>query len=432
MTRTPHSRPARYLLAAGLVLALAACVSTDQYPNTTFTANSEHNVIVNGLWDRILFIGMIVFVAVEALLIYTMVRYRTKPGAPAPKAVHGSHTLEMVWTAIPVLILLPIAIPTVKAIFKTQAPAPADALQVEVFGHQWWWEFRYPQYGVTTANELYLPAGKTVNFSLRTVDVLHSFWTPGLAGKRDLITNKTNHLWYTPDAKLTDGVFNGFCTEYCGASHANMRFRVYTTSQENFESWAAHQKGPAAMSPPVLAAQAAADSAARRAPARAAVLPLPVPAAAPTAGYVYPADKMPSHTIPQTPIPAGITFDEATLGSGDAAAGHALVTNPQNLGKAPCMTCHVIRGELAMITDDQAKGPNLTHMASRHTFGGGLFPTNAMNLAKWIKNAPVMKPGATMNTFGQGQYSPAMKANVTAGLSDKEIADIVAYLMTLK
>ncbi len=431
MNRSPHRRLASAFVIAVAALALAACGAQKDFPNSTFLHNSEVNTDIIALWDRILFMGTLVFIFVEVLLIVTIVKFRAKPGAPMPKQIHGNHTLEIVWTLIPVLILIPIAVPTVKTIFKTQAPAPAGALQVEVYGHQWWWEFRYPELGVVTANELYLPAGKTVNFTLRTVDVLHSFWTPQLSGKRDLITNKTNHMWYTPDAKLTEGVFNGFCTEYCGASHANMRFRVYTTTQENFDSWVNAQKGPAAGSPAALAAQAAADSAARRTPQRAAVVPIPAPAPA-ASGYVFPVEKMPAHTVPQTPIPASIQFDNALLAQGDARRGREMITNMANLGKAPCLTCHVIKGEQALVSDDVAKGPNLTHLGTRHTFAGGLFPTTPENLARWIKNAPSMKPGAIMNVFGQGEYSPMMKANVTAGLSDAEIADIVAYLLSLK
>ena len=431
MTRMSYRRLASALVIAVAGLTLAAC-GQQEYPNSTFLHNSEVNTDIIALWDRILSIGTVVFIVVEGLLIFVIIRFRARPGAPMPKQIHGSHKLEIIWTLIPVLILIPIAIPTVKTIFKTQAPAAADALQVEVYGHQWWWEFRYPQYGVTTANELYLPAGRTVNFTLRTQDVIHSFWTPGLAGKRDLISNKTNHMWYTPDAKLTESAFNGFCTEYCGTSHANMRFRVFTTTPENFESWAAHQKGPAVHSPVAMALQAAADSAARRTPNRASVVPVAAPAPAMDAGYVFPLDKMGAHTIPKTPIPARITFDDNLLAAGDAGRGHELITNMANLGKAPCMTCHLIRGEMAMLNDDNAKGPNLSHFGSRHTFGGGLFATNAANLARWIKNAQIMKPGATMNTFGIGEYSPLMKANVTAGLTDPEIADIVAYLLSLK
>lgn len=431
MTRMSYRRLASALVIAVAGLTLAAC--GQEYPNSTFLHNSEVNTDIIALWDRILFMGTLVFIFVEVLLIFVIIKFRAKPGAPMPKQIHGSHTLEIVWTLIPVMILIPIAIPTVKTIFKTQAPASADALQVEVYGHQWWWEFRYPEYGVTTANELYLPAGRTVNFTLRTVDVIHSFWAPGLSGKRDMISNKTNHMWYTPDAKLAESAFNGFCTEYCGDSHANMRFRVFTTTPENFESWAAHQRGPAAHSPVAMAAQAAADSAASRAPARASVLPVAAPAPAVNAGYVFPADKMGDHTVPKTPIPARITFDDNLLAAGDAARGHAIITNPANLGRAACLTCHVIQGENNYgITDATARGPNLTHFGSRHTFGGGLFQSNAASLARWVKNAQLMKPGTTMNTFGIGEYSPLMKDNVTVGLTDAEIADIVAYLLSLK
>ena len=137
-----------------------------------------------------------------------------------------------------------IAVPTVRTIFKTEAPAASDALQVTVTGHQWWWEFDYPQYGITTANELYLPIGRTVNFTLKTADVIHSFWIPELGGKRDLISNHTNYLWFTPDS-VGDDVFNGFCAEFCGTSHANMRFKVFTVKPDEFAAWAKHEAEPA-------------------------------------------------------------------------------------------------------------------------------------------------------------------------------------------
>src|SRR3982751_1987724 len=193
-------------LTAALALALAAC-GRDTYPNTTFLLTTEFNTASKPLWDRLLLLGTIVFVIVESLLIYTVVRFRAKPGQAAPRHVHGNTTLEILWTAIPAVILMFIAVPTVKTIFRTQAKAVANALQVEVVGHQWWWEFRYPQYTrrnaqgrldtLTTANELYLPVHRTVNFSLRTANVLHSFWIPRLGGKRDLIANHTNYLWFT-------------------------------------------------------------------------------------------------------------------------------------------------------------------------------------------------------------------------------------------
>jgi cytochrome c oxidase subunit 2 len=438
----PDKRPrqlASVLLAAAALLALVACGT--KYPNSTFDNTTDFNTDINALWNRLLLLGTIVFVLVEGLLVYTIIRYRKREGAPMPKAVHGHTALEITWTIIPALILALIAVPTVKTIFKTEAKAAAGSLEVQVIGHQWWWEFRYPQYGVVTANELYLPAGRTANFALQSRDVIHSFWAPELGGKRDLITNHTNYIWYTPRDSLVENVYNGFCTEYCGSSHANMRLRVYVVAPDKFESWAAHQKTAAAGSPaPVTAATATTPATARKpvlaaaSIAGAVAVPAPAPLAV-TEGYVFPKEKLPSHTVPNTPLPAGIAFDDALLAQGDAARGHELVTNIANLAKAPCMTCHIIKGEAPggmKLTDDQATAPNLTHFATRHTFAGGLYSADPRALARWIKNAPAMKPGSIMPTLGTGQFNPVMKMTNAAGLDDRQIADIVAYLMSLK
>ncbi len=435
-------RPRRYapaLFVAVALLALAAC--GDQYPNSTFTHLTDNNRTISALWDRLMFLGTGVFVFVEALLIFTIIKFRKRPGGPKAKQIHGHAALEITWTVIPALILVLIAVPTVQAIYTTQAKAPDGSLKVEVIGHQWWWEFRYPELGVVTANELYLPAGRTVSFQLNTRDVLHSFWTPQLGGKRDLISNRTNWMWYTPDRSLAENAYNGFCVEYCGTSHANMRFRTFVVSEDKFESWAKHQAGIAAGAPvPTAVAPAAgapvvtgAAMAGMKMPAAAAVA-----SAAPVeeaVGYTFPLDKLPAHVVPTTPMPTGestIKFDDALLASGNAVAGRELLTNMANLGKAPCLTCHVIKGEMAMVKDDQAKGPNLTHFGARHTLGGGLFSSDPATLARWIKNAPAMKPGSIMPTLGAGEYNAMIKQKLASGLDDRQIADIVAYLKSLK
>ena len=199
---TATIRPRRRLhaaLTAALALALAGC-SADKYPNTIFEPTTEFNREVLSIFHSLFFWSALVFVLVEVALIWVMWRYRRREGAPEPRHVHGNTTLEIAWTLIPAVILIVIAVPTVRAIFRTQAKAVPGALQVQVIGHQWWWEFRYPQYGITTANELYLPIGRTVNFELKTADVIHSFWIPRLGGKRDLVSNHTNYLWFTRTA----------------------------------------------------------------------------------------------------------------------------------------------------------------------------------------------------------------------------------------
>src|SRR5687768_11144190 len=130
-----------------------------------------------------------------------------------------------------------------------------------------------------------MPIGRTVNFHLKTHDVLHSFWIPGLGGKRDLVNNRTNHLWFTPDSTAPEGeAFNGFCAEYCGTSHANMRFKAFTVTTEQFASWVSHQQqGPAFSLPapgtsPAAPATSAATQPAGRATAAAPSATAPVQA----------------------------------------------------------------------------------------------------------------------------------------------------------
>ncbi|MEP6733420.1 MAG: cytochrome c oxidase subunit II, partial [bacterium] len=261
-------------LPALLAVAITAC-NNSQYPNSVFTRYTENNRDVGYLFDVLIYLGTFVFIFVEGILLWTIFRYRRRSENDRPKHVHGNTTLEILWTAIPALILAFIAVPTVRTIFKTQAKASADALFVQVIGHQWWWEFRYPQFTTTrtdgkvdtliTANELYLPIGRKVNFSLTSQDVIHSFSIPQLGGKRDLMANRTNYLWFTPDS-VSENAWNGFCAEYCGSSHANMHFKVFTVSPANFEGWAAHQQtmaafGAVASSAPAAPAPAAAPPA---------------------------------------------------------------------------------------------------------------------------------------------------------------------------
>ena len=467
----------RRLLTAALpaVAAVTFTACNASYPNSIFHSHTDFNRDVGVLWSVLIWLGTAVFIFVEAILLYAIFRFRRRSENDRPEHVHGNTTLEILWTAIPALILVIIAVPTVRTIFKTQAKAKADALQVEVIGHQWWWEFRYPQYKITTANELYLPLGRTVNFTLRSQDVIHSFWIPQLGGKRDVIPNHPNYLWFTPDS-VGEMAWNGFCAEYCGASHANMRFRAFTVTPQQFESWAAHQASPAvfgAVAPagaagaapgaapaagaagtPTDTAQGPASSAAQQAqvaagaagatgPASTVQAPnsaqvsagaanrpdgqnatTPAGATVRQAGYErFPVEKLPAHVIPTTPLPAALRYNDALVG--DAERGRALLST----GQGGCVGCHMISGNPMMMG---VIGPNLTHIGSRATIAGGLFPNDAKHMARWIKNSRAMKPGVVMPTLGKGEYDPVTKATMPMGLTDEQIADIVAYLQALK
>jgi cytochrome c oxidase subunit 2 len=184
-------------------------------------------------------IGAVVFV----ILAYVLLRFRERPGAPLPAQSHGRPWLEIAWTLGPALILLVIAVPTIQVTFRTQTQAkPPDALEIVVRGYQWWWEFAYPSLGVVTANELVLPAGRRVFFSLEGPDVIHSFWVPKLGGKRDVVPGRDNSLTMTPSAP---GEFWGQCAEFCGVSHANMGLRVVVHAPDRFDAWVSAQRAPA-------------------------------------------------------------------------------------------------------------------------------------------------------------------------------------------
>src|SRR5512143_3810708 len=400
-------------LTVGFALLLAAC--GQNHPDSIFHQRTDFNRDVDFLFKILIYAGTAVFIFVEGILVLTLVRFRRRPGQPEPKHVHGNTALEITWTVIPLLILIVIAIPTVRTIFKTQAAARSDALQVEVIGHQWWWEFRYPQYTmagangrvdtVVTANELYLPIGRTVNFTLKSKDVIHSFWVSALAGKRDVVSNHTNYLWYTPDSSGANA-WNGACVEYCGTSHANMRFKAFTVSEADFNSWVAHQQTAAQGTAPAAVPAPAPGAGVPAAPANAV-------AQVAEAGFVsFPRDKMPAYTVPQTPLPADLRYDDNALAAGNAASGEKLVSTGM------CIACHTIRGVPTMVA---TVGPNLTHVATRTTIGGGLYPNDAQHLARWVKNAPAMKPGIIMPALGLGEYDPVtLKGPVkTGGFTDQ-------------
>jgi cytochrome c oxidase subunit 2 len=429
-------RIASFGMMAVLALTLAACEQA--HPNTTFTPHSDYGRAIDFLWDRLLLLGTIVFVLVEGGLLYIVFRYRKRETDERPPQTHGNVVIEIFWTLIPAFILLFIAVPTVRTIFKTQAKAIAGALQIEVIGHQWWWEFRYPEYGIITANEIYLPTGRTVNFKLTSNDVIHSFWMPQLGGKRDVITNRTNYIWLTPDATMKPAEWNGFCAEYCGTSHAKMRFRVFTVKPDQFASWVANQQRRAEFG-------AVAPLATGAPPPGSGPRPVTIPGALPpapsmgaaiaanaanasapeSAAYTFPRNQAEfDYARPHTPVPAGMTFTRGL--TGNAHRGQ------QVFSSSACIGCHAIYGNPAAVGNI---GPNLTHFGSRSTIGAGSFPNTPAYLALWIKNARVMKPGILMPTLGANELDPILKTRVTkatGGLDDQQIADIVAYLTALK
>ena len=221
------------LLLVSFLLFSAACTPGD--PQSTFDAAGEVSRSQLNLFYIIFWAAVFVFVAVEGLLIYAVIRFRRKPGQGDPEQVHGNRRLEIAWTVAPAIVLAVIAVPTIITILDLSSPPKGESINVNVIAHQWWWEFEYPDLNIVTANELHIPVGKVVNIKLESNDVIHSFWVPKLAGKQDVVPNNINEIWLNADEP---GVYFGQCAEFCGVAHAYMRFRVIAEPQEEFDRWA--------------------------------------------------------------------------------------------------------------------------------------------------------------------------------------------------
>ncbi len=201
----------------------------------------------------VLVITGIIFAVVFTLLVYAVIRFRGRAADAGrePAQVYGSTQIELAWTIIPVLIVVVLYLATAQVIHAVQdAPEPANAVEVTVVGHQYWWEFRYPKLGIVTANELHVPVSDpghpTPTFlTLLSADTDHSFWVPELAGKTDLVPNHPNRMWIDPHRT---GIFFGQCAQYCGVQHAKMLLRVSVDSPEDFAAWVRAQQQPAIQS----------------------------------------------------------------------------------------------------------------------------------------------------------------------------------------
>jgi cytochrome c oxidase subunit 2 len=203
-----------------------------------------------------------IFFVVGTLIVYTIVKFRRKPEhdmqQQEPPQIYGSNQIEAAWTVIPILIVFVLIGVTARVVASVQnASPPKSTLKIRVIGLQWWWEVQYPDYKITTANEVHMiagPDGQVSNYiQLQSADVAHSFWIPQLAGKTDLIPNRDNYIWMDP---REPGVYVGNCAEYCGTQHANMLLRVIAQTPNDFEQWAAKEKEPAVEDPQAATAKA--------------------------------------------------------------------------------------------------------------------------------------------------------------------------------
>ena len=407
------ARRGRFVLALGGLALLTGC-------NLDFWTMKGHQstIVVDGpvaksqleVFYVTCWVTLVIFIIVGAVLAYATVKFRARSEADEhavpPEQGHGNPLIEISLIGVSVLALVVIAVPTLKAITYTHDVPPeekANAYEVNALAYQWWFKFEYPSEQIAgagqlvTANELVIPAGRPVHVNLRGMDVIHSFWVPKLAGKVDMIPNRGNFLWLQAD---TPGYYWGQCAEYCGDSHAVMRFRVIALGPKDFNNWLSAQLAPARE----VAKVAAADQ------------PKAQFAAYKTDWKRNEAGWSPEFEL--NPFEAWKAHQEPDPKHEDAALiaeGRALFQSKT------CFSCHVVRGHAV---GGSGAYPDLTHVATRTTIAAGVLENNAEQLARWISHPDVVKPGNKMYATG---YIPN---HIT--LTPGDVSALVAYLRSLK
>lgn len=305
-------------------------------PMYTISGITDWGASILKVYGITTWILVFVFLAVAIPCVYALYKFRaTGEETELPKQVTGNHVLEILWTIIPVGLLLFIAVPTWEVIFQQDrdqraAAVAENVLKIDAIGHQWWWEFKYTDLGVTTANELVLPAETPVLFTIKSKDVIHSFYIPRFGGKIDAIPGKENYLSFTTPKLVNKedargDIYQGHCLELCGLSHALMRFEAIVKSKEGFDSFIA------------------------------------------------------SHNTP----PVVMTKREKR--------GEEVF--------AQCIACHTIEGTPSADLNVAKIGPNLSNFGSRRFLGATTRRNTMENLKTWIKNSSKIKPGSRMMSF---------------------------------
>jgi cytochrome c oxidase subunit 2 len=408
------TRLARAAAGLGALSLLQGCVWFDG-PQSTFepagpVAREQLHLFYLTCW-----VTLVIFVFVGSALAYAMFKFRAKneadEHAEPPEQGHGNPLVEVSLIGASVLSLVIIAIPTLKDIwyvYDVQLADKPNAYEVTATGYQWWFKFEYPNEqaqtldptgkivnaALTTGNELVIPAGRPVHINLRTVDVIHSFWIPKLAGKVDMMPNRSNFLWVEADQP---GYFWGQCAEFCGESHAVMRFRVIALSPRDFNDWLSSQMAPARR---VTAPEGAAPK-------------------AHFASYKAFKEGEPGYTARYDASPLAEWKNQQVVHAEDEDP--ALISRGRALFTAKtCIQCHTIRGDAGL----GVQGPELTHVGSRTTIAGGLLENNRDELHRWIHAPNEVKPGNKMWVNGY------LVNNIKLTADDEDA--LVAYLQSLK
>ena len=420
----------------------------------------------------------IIFVFVWGVLLYTIFRFRARKEdeGKEPPQNYGSDPVEVAWTVAPMIIVFILFLITLRSILvidKTERPP--DSVHVRVIGHQWWWEFIYPEIKtaeglpLATANELHIPAGKDIWCTLESQDVIHSFWLPSLFGKKDCVPNHENFIWFHVD---DPGWYDGQCVEYCGAQHANMLIRAYAhETEESFNQWVEKQSRNGNNFNSFSQFKTWLDNQTKTEPAyysaQLQAWNRDIPNWIPFRDWLATQKKASDNETIKEWLADAKSDDAKRLaaqrkkneqGSGDVMRWtfrsfralmpnedvdeFSLRTNPPDIAwetirpwaeqyafvqwqighddfaKMACINCHTIRQPPGITPQANGIfGPDLTHLMSRTVIGSGAAANTPRNLLSWVQNPQVIKQDCLM---------PDMR------IPEDHIWHVVGYLRTLR
>ncbi len=368
---------AKWPLAVGAAITatlLTGCQGGQRISLGDQASTYNHEILNMGIWAIV--ISLVIFLGVSAGLFYTVHKFREENNQNAPQQFHGNNRLETALVFIPTLIVILLSILAVRTMARVN-PVSQQSLSVEALAKQFWWNFSYPSAKVTggvvaNGNEMIVPIKQTIAVTTTSADVVHGFWAPNLGGQRAAIPG-SQKTWNIGTER--EGVYQGNCTQLCGSSHANMRFKVVALPQNRFDTFI---KDAVAYTAPAPAAGSAEE--------RGMNVFMKGTATAPMACAAC-------HRVQGTP-----------------AAG---VTGP----------------DLSFFGTRRTLGAGMWEaMTADHWMA----PDAAAHLHAWIKHSPVVKPGSLMPRYDGGEYMDKGKMIKGGTLSDQEIDDVAAYLRSLK
>jgi cytochrome c oxidase subunit 2 len=419
-----RSRVAKY---TGIAFALAVAVSgcAKDAPQTTLKPKGPKAETINDLINPVFMVAGVVFVFILGGALFVALKFKARDDEDYdefPEQVHGNFKMEIGWTIAPAVILAVIGAFTVATILDLAKKPEPDTMHVEVYGQQWWWEYRYDTNGdgkfddIVTANDLVIPTGQDIALRIRSRDVIHSWWAPALNGKKDAVPGRTHPLTINAPS---EGEYIGQCTEYCGLSHAEMRIKVVALSPEDFETWQDNQLKD---------------------------FTNPTDAEAQAGWATFAGQCTSCHRINGLTDPASVGEDE------DPADATKAVKYPAPNDTDQYPDDGVKNTKSGAQNQVSGAAPNLTHFMSRSMFAGGKFDLrkdtaacrklgedwastsagirkclNRKDLEAWLRNPPLekaMKAGDAMTPNSRGMPN--------FNLTEDQIDQLVAFLSTLK